>query len=272
MYNFLRFPGFLYKACTLSYDDGVVEDERLVEIMRRYGLKGTFNINSKNLDGAGGRCLTAEQLKKIYGDDMEVALHGYNHFSLALVKSDLAIRDVVADRDNLERTFGRIIRGMAYANGSVNDDVVAMLRMAGVVYSRTVKSTNAFDLPEEWLTLHPTCHHKAQNLFELVEKFIAPPENPRRIKPQLFYLWGHSYEFPMHNNWDVIEKFGQIMSEQNDIWHATNMEIYNYVKAFESLVFSSDFTMVHNPTATDVYLYVRNKNVLVKSGETVSFG
>ena len=45
-YNFLRFPQGKEKAITLSYDDGVVEDERLVEIMRSNGVKGTFNINT----------------------------------------------------------------------------------------------------------------------------------------------------------------------------------------------------------------------------------
>ena len=34
------------KVLTLSYDDGVVQDIRLIEIMNKYGLKGTFNINS----------------------------------------------------------------------------------------------------------------------------------------------------------------------------------------------------------------------------------
>ena len=270
MYGSMRFPGFLYKACTLSYDDGVVHDKRLVEIMRKYGLKGTFNVNSRSLD-RGEKYLSAEEMREVYGDDMEIALHGFNHLSLARVTPDLAIRDVVADRDNLERTFGRIIRGMAYANGSYSDDVVAMLRLAGVVYSRTTKATYGFELPEEWLTLHPTCHHRVPELFELLDKFLGEPENPNRIKPELFYLWGHSYEFPRDDNWDVIERFGQKMSEHSDVWHATNMQIYSYVKAYESLVFSSDFTMVYNPSAIDVYLFVRGKNVVAKAGETVFF-
>ena len=41
----MRFPGGLAKAVTLSYDDGVFEDIRLVDIMKGKGLKGTFNIN-----------------------------------------------------------------------------------------------------------------------------------------------------------------------------------------------------------------------------------
>lgn len=33
------------KAVTFSYDDGVTQDIRLVEILNRYGLKATFNLN-----------------------------------------------------------------------------------------------------------------------------------------------------------------------------------------------------------------------------------
>ena len=34
------------KVLTLSYDDGVVEDIHLVQILNKYGLKATFNINT----------------------------------------------------------------------------------------------------------------------------------------------------------------------------------------------------------------------------------
>ena len=43
---FLRFPGGKIKTLTLSYDDGVEQDEKLVDLMVKYGLKGTFNLNS----------------------------------------------------------------------------------------------------------------------------------------------------------------------------------------------------------------------------------
>ena len=42
----LRYPGGRCKALTLSYDDGVQTDVRLIEIMKKNGLKGTFNLNS----------------------------------------------------------------------------------------------------------------------------------------------------------------------------------------------------------------------------------
>ena len=89
-------------------------------------------------------------------------------------------------------------------------------------------------------------------------------------KPRLFYLYGHSFEFPRDNNWDRIEEFGKKMAERNDVWHATNMEIYKYVEAFKRLVFSADGNIIENPSAIDVYINVIDNDVLVKAGSTVS--
>lgn len=272
MEPYFRFPGFLSKACTLSYDDGVKDDIHLIEIMRKYGLKGTFNLNSSGLTSGKENRLTPEEIKELFGDDTEIAMHGYRHLSLAKVQPSLAVRDVVADRDFLEQTFDRVIRGMAYANGSVSDEVVNILDLAGVVYSRTTIPTEKFDIPENWLRLDPTCHHNHPRLFELVDEFLNVEDRNYfwAKKPRLFYLWGHSYEFPRDNNWDRIEKFGQIMAERDDVWHATNMEIYKYVEAFKRLVFSADGTRVENPSAIDVYIRASEKDVLIKAGECVS--
>ena len=267
MQSFFRYPGFLLKACTLSYDDGVMDDVRLIEIMRKYGLKGTFNLNSKHLISGAKDRLSPEMIKELFGDDTEIAIHGFEHLSLPAVTPALAVRDVVSDKEFLEKTFDRVVRGMAYAYGTHNDEVVEILRLCGVAYSRITTPSLAFDLPEDWLRLAPTCHHKHPALFELLEKFLESNETKEvSIKPKLFYLWGHSYEFPRDNNWDVIEKFGEIISKHDDVWHATNMEIYNYVEAFKRLNFSSAFTYVENPSAIDVYICVKGKNILAKAG------
>ena len=38
------------KAFVLSYDDGVYQDIRLVQILNQYGLKCTFNLNAGLMD------------------------------------------------------------------------------------------------------------------------------------------------------------------------------------------------------------------------------
>ena len=43
---FMRFPGGKAKAVTFSFDDGVVEDAWMVEMLKKYHMGGTFNINA----------------------------------------------------------------------------------------------------------------------------------------------------------------------------------------------------------------------------------
>ena len=269
----MRWPGHKLKAVTLSYDDGVNHDKRLVEIMKKNGLKGTFNINSGSFPQESGWRMTAEEAVQVYNDGgMEVATHGFKHVSLANVDSAIGVNDVIQDRIALENLFGRIIKGMAYANGSMDDNVVSMLKMCGIEYARTVVSTENFEVPTDWLRLNPTCHHNNRKLMELVDAFLASQPDPARLHkytPKLFYLWGHAYEFDNNDNWEVIEKFAEVIGNRDDIWYATNGEIYEYVTAFDRLRWSVDAKFVHNPSGMDVCIFCNKKDYLVKSGETI---
>ena len=44
------YPQGKEKAFSVSYDDGVLQDIRLVELMNRYGIRGTFNLNSSLME------------------------------------------------------------------------------------------------------------------------------------------------------------------------------------------------------------------------------
>jgi len=274
---FVRFPGFRDKAVTLSYDDGVRQDKRLISIMQKYGLKGTFNINSGQFsdkyEGVEKGRMTLEEAKELYlNSGMEVAVHGYKHLSLGEVDTAVAMNDVITDRRELEKHFGGLITGMAYANGSAGDDAVEILRLAGIDYSRTTVPTEKFDLPNDWLRLPATCHHNNPRLMELAESFLAP--HPRNyywaIRPKLFYLWGHSYEFDNNDNWEVIERFAEFIGGKEDVWYATNGEIYKYLKAADSIRFSVDGKSVYNPSAITVYINYIGTEVSIAPGETVS--
>ena len=273
----MRFPQGKKKALTLSYDDGVEQDARLIEIMKKNGLKGTFNINSgcyrKNgtVYGAGEvqRRMSEEEVTKLYKDSgMEVAIHGLTHPFLERLPDNLCIAEITKDRENLEKQFDTIVRGAAYPYGTYNDKVVEMMRMSGIVYARTTLSTEKFDIPQDWLRLNPTCHHVNPSLREFATEFV---EERRKDKgyPLLFYLWGHSYEFEKDKNWEVIERFASYVGGRNDIWYATNIEIYEYVEAYRNLVFSMDSKRIYNPTCKEIYLEVDGGNLSVAPGETI---
>lgn len=267
----LRWPGFRLRAVTLSYDDGTVTDRRLIETMDRYGLLGTFNLNSGLFPAtSGGVRLTREEALALYGGSRhEVAVHGARHLSLPTVPASAATLDVIEDRVALEAMFGTLIEGMAYAYGTYSDEVVEILRGCGIRYARTVTATCRFDLPTDWLRMPTTCHHKNPRLTELVHNFLGAEEGPNS-RPMLFYLWGHSSEFERDGNWEIIENFGALIGGRENVFYATNGEIYRYVTAFDSLVFSANGTVAHNPTATDVYVFCFGKNTLIPAGATVA--
>ena len=270
--SFLRWKDFKRRAVTLSYDDGSKFDERLIEIMESNGLKGTFNLNSGFMPEEDGLWrVSTQKALKLYANQ-EIAVHGVKHLSLAEVDGAMATDDVVNDRKNLEKLFGKIVKGMAYANGSYDDSVVEILKKCGIWYARTVDATNGFNLPEEFLKWHPTCHHGAPNLMELAKAFVEESDDLGYFwwkGPMLFYLWGHSYEFDGGNNWEIIEEFAKYMGGREDIWYATNGEIYEYVQAYDRLEFSADGGYIHNPSAIDVYICYFRRNYLVPAGQTV---
>lgn len=268
---FMRFPGGKAKALTFSYDDGVIFDKRLVDIFRQHGLYGTFNVNS-GLFGQGNR-LTEEEVAALYlPAGQELAIHALTHPFLEKISPECALYEVAEDRRRLEALTGAVIRGMAYPYGTYSDRVVDILKTAGIAYSRTTAATQDFRLPTDWLRLSSTCHHKSERLPELTDRFLthSPDEKETRRDPWLFYVWGHSYEFNENDNWDLIENFADRVSGREDVWYATNIQIYDYVTAYNALQYSLNGDTVKNPSAMDVWLCRYGKTICVPAGQTVS--
>lgn len=273
----MRFPGGLKKVLTLSYDDGVEQDFRLIDIMKKNGLKGTFNLNSglykdpKTVyePGRVHRRMTEAEATGLYTKSgMEVAVHGLTHPFLERLPADRCLMEIVRDRENLEKQFGVFVRGAAYPFSTYNDQVVEAMRLAGIIYARTGNITRGFDLPQDWLRLAPTTHHKDPGLMELAEEF-ALDKRESCGNPQMFYLCGHSYEFEQDDNWDVIERFAAYMGGRPDIWYATNLEICEYVENFNRLIFSLDGTRVYNPTCQELYMDTDGAVRRILPGETI---
>lgn len=275
---FMRFPGGLAKALTLSYDDAVEQDFRLIDIMTAHGLKGTFNISSAQYidkdyvyppEKKWGQRMTRERATELYSrDGIEPALHAFTHPHLHTQPAPQIAYEIIKNRAELEEQFGGIVRGMAYPYGTYNDEVIRVLRDCGIVYARTTRATRTFALPEDWLTLHPTCHHTDAQLPDLTKKFIE--ERPHSDQqPWMFYLWGHAYEFVRDDNWHIIEQFAEQISGKDDIWYATNIEIWEYTENFKRLVFSLDERYAYNPTAQPLYFIINRKHYTVNPGQTI---
>ena len=265
------YPGGRPKALTLSYDDGIGQDRRFVEILNRCRLKGTFNLNSELLVRRDRwRCRDVEiirmdpdTLPALYRGH-EAALHMATHpHPTQLSDADLR-RETADDIAFHTRLFGYPVRGMAYPFGEYDERVIRILEELGVVYARTVHSTHAFDLPERWLEWHPTVHHTEREAESLFEAFLHTDQ-----ELALFYLWGHSYEFDLDNEWDRIESFCARMAGRENIFYATNMEIYTYISAVQRLEISA--SGLHNPSDRTVWVELDGKAVCLEADETILY-
>jgi peptidoglycan/xylan/chitin deacetylase (PgdA/CDA1 family) len=221
------FPQNKMKALTLSYDDGIEQDRKLVEILNRYGIKCTFNLNSGIQSKANKwqkndvliQRMNVESLPDLYKGH-EIAVHSLTHPHLEDLDEETVINELKQDKINLERIFNTKIFGMAYPYGTFNDEVVKAVGHCGLRYARGVQSTYSFDIPKDLLRYQPTIMHTDPKLMELAETFIKLKPST----PQVFYLWGHSYEFDTDRNWHVIEDFCRLISGKDDIFYATNAE------------------------------------------------
>lgn len=230
------------KCITFSFDDGVRQDKRLIELFNKYSLKGTFNLNSSFLGLKGGREVNGKflnnskvfpsEVKEIYVGH-EVAVHTLTHPNLTGEDEETIIYQVEEDRKQLSRLVGYEVTGMAYPCGGVNNDdrVAAILQKhTGVEYARTINSTLKFDLPNNPYRWHPTVYaREGDKTFALAEKFLALETD----EPQILYIWGHAHEFDIVDemDWARVEKLCQMISGKEDIFYATNKQALQWMQS-----------------------------------------
>lgn len=223
------------KAVTLSYDDGITQDIRMIELMNKYNLKATFNLNSELLGRKGmlirnGARIShykvhPEDVQKIY-EGHEIAAHTLTHPRLPELADEDVIRQVEQDRLNLSQLAGYEVVGMAYPGGGVNnDDRVAKLikEHTGIQYARTITLTDSLDPQENLYRFNPTLYHmNFDKMMEVGQRFVELKTD----KPQILYIWGHSYEMDYAPDaWIRLEEFFKLISGHEDIFYGTNKEV-----------------------------------------------
>lgn len=224
------------KAFTLSYDDGVTQDIRLIELLNKYGLKCTFNLNSGFLGQKGildrwGKRIShykihPEDVKYVY-DGHEVAVHTVNHPVLPDLPDEDVVREVEEDRIALSEIVGYEVVGMAYPSVGIGSDtrVPELIRTrTGVKYVRSVEDTDSFEPQEDLYRFRPNVYNllEMDRMFELGKKFVELKAD----RPQIFYCWGHAYEMDFEKDfWVKLEEFFEMMAGRDDIFYGTNKEV-----------------------------------------------
>ncbi len=257
------FPNGKLKALTLSYDDGLAADRRLVAICNRHGLRGTFNLNSTVLGRPG--MITAREVPTLYAGH-EVASHTARHPHLPRLSPEAIAAEIREDQERLRQIWGQPVRGIAYPYGEYDDRVAAAVPALGLEYGRTTRYNGRFDLPADLYRWGGSCFH-FDRLLETGELFQAL--NP--VTPALMLVWGHSWEIEETDRWDLLETFAARLGPDAQIWHATNIAVAEYLRALAALKLTAGGRRAENPGAVPVWVLADGKPCVIPAQSVCRF-
>lgn len=224
------------KAFNVTYDDGVLQDVRFVELLNRYGLKGTFNLNSALMEngfawvhetGCVVKRLSADVVKSLYADH-EVASHTLHHPYMHDLSKEGILWELSQDKKNLEALFGEEVKGFAVPFDYYSDLIEECVQECGFAYGRISEMSYSFRPQNDYYRWKATVFHCEGCLEELIDRFVETEE-----ELALFQIVGHSYDLDTENMWERMEAIFRTISGQEDILPMTTIEIIEYLKAME---------------------------------------
>lgn len=213
----LIFPEGKSKAIILSYDDGTVQDERLIKLFNRYNLKGTFHLNSGLMNDPYR--IPAHRIREVY-QGHEVSCHSSTHPNLQQATMEGLVKEIYNDQRELESIVGYKPQGLSYPFGSYNLKLIEAMRQWDLLYGRVVPSSKKFSIPGDLRRWRASCHHS--EALRLSDSFFK-----QNINSVLFFIWGHSWELDSNiknDNWKYIEELCERLSGNQDVWYTTAIE------------------------------------------------
>ncbi|MBR2374434.1 MAG: polysaccharide deacetylase family protein [Lentisphaeria bacterium] len=212
-------------AC--CWDDGVVNDIKLISLLKKYNAKATFNLCTGLMPeqtdvprwlGKGELRWTfkgfingyvgLKDLKEVYGD-FQVASHGWTH-KVGTAPADEFIKDALDARHYLEDVFQRECLGYAWPCGAYTPESAKLLKDAGFLYGRTIENTEHVGVTDTPMRLNSSCHFQA---WDFMHKFQAVKE-----RGGIFYFWGHSYELlECEDLWKQFENKLDMLSSDPEV-------------------------------------------------------
>lgn len=226
------YPGGKRKAFNITYDDGVLQDERFVALLNRYGIKGTFNLNSQLMreefswthpNGMQVTRLSLERAKHLY-DGHEIASHTLTHPYMHTLSDAELYCQLKSDKDNLEELFGREVKGFAVPFDYYDDRIAACSKACGFAYARKSECTGNFVPCTDAYHWRTGIYHIDADLTNYVAAFLNTDEDLAVCQ-----IVGHSYDLDAENLWGTMELICAAVSKCDDIWFCTNAELVEFL-------------------------------------------
>ena len=205
------------------WDDGVEDDIRLAEILRRHGARASFNLNPGLHGVARGqawsyrnglkqvRKLAQAELVEVYAG-FTIANHSLTHPHATRIPLERWRSEVIDARARLQDWFGQPVDGFVYPYGDFDAATAEVVREAGHLYARATGSATPCLPVADKMVLRPDCHAMAEDFWTRYEQAKASPAG-------VFYFWGHSYELVTGEQWAEFEaKIARIAADPAADW------------------------------------------------------
>lgn len=197
------------KIFLISFDDGTVWDRRFVELLNKYGIKATFNLNSGLEDFVWQyedrfpvrRQILADTVELYRGH--EIASHSLHHHWLNTLTPPQLSREVGDDCAALKQLFGLQEIGFGVPFTACNEREVKIIRKF-VRYIRLSEFSDSFAPPAD--PYHIPIH-ALYNQPDVRERIAAFAESDLPVA--LFVMAGHSYELEVLDHWGYMEELLQ---------------------------------------------------------------
>lgn len=266
------YPDGKAKAFNVTYDDGVLQDIRFVELLNKYNLKGTFNLNSGLMDnefewihenGCVVKRLSKDKLVSLY-QGHEIASHTLTHPYMDDLSESEIMYELQTDKANLKKLFGREIKGFAVPFDFYSELIESCVKRCGFEYARISEESHSFVPQNDYYKWATTVFHTDASLKELTHQFIKTNE-----ELALFQIAGHSYDLDLENMWETIEDIFRLISSQNDIMPMTTIDIIEYLKAMDTAEITDKY--IKNNSNISLWLSIDGMTCEVNSRQSLKY-
>ena len=234
MMNQKRFPNGKTKVFNVTYDDGVLQDVRFVALLNRYGLKGTFNLNSGLMESEfewtheSGRFikrLSKEKAVPLY-QVHEIACHTLTHPYMHDLSEQEILHELQEDKANLEKLFGREVKGFAVPFDYYSERIENCVRQCGFSYARISQESRSFAPQTDYFNWKATVFHTDPEIEQLSRQFMETDQ-----ELAIFQIVGHSYDLDVEELWDRIENIFRMIAAHKEILPMTTIEIVEHLRS-----------------------------------------
>lgn len=262
------YPEGKKKAFNITYDDGITQDVRFVELLNKYGLKGTFNLNFElmkngfewtNETGLVIKRLGLEVVVDLYKGH-EVASHTLTHPYMNELTEDEILYQMRQDKKNLEKLFQREIFGFAVPFDYYSDLISDCAKKCGFTYARMSEERYSYVPPEDYFYWAAGAFHIMPRFAEFVDGFFETDE-----ELALCQIVGHSYDLDTEQMWEQMEVILKRVADNEDVVSMTNIELVRYLQAMRSAVISEEG--IENHSDMELWFEIDGNILSVKPAE-----